>query len=138
MKSVLMQILIAAFTGGILLAVFQYWADRKTRKARVAVATATVTTQVELAELGTDSLRLANVERRMSLLADAHEQERLTWQRALGNVREELANCRIRIDHLEVGYRASITYIRELRLWGRTVAPDAVMPPVPAAVDMNE
>lgn len=127
----LRALLLALCTTGVVTAGFQYWGDRKHRRTQAVIETATTATTIEAAELSTEAQRLALVERRLQILSNTHD-------KTVDVMQGQLNRAFARIEKLEQTSRDAFAYIRELRLWGRNVAPTIPLPPVPLTIDINE
>jgi hypothetical protein len=133
------DLLAAGSSGGvvvaIILALIEYIRDRKSAKAKGAIDQRTVQTKV-------DDIGLANLDRRLTLLARAHDEENEARQGTINAVRADLGEALTRISELErrlefidARYRAAIRYIRALRTWITRQLPNHDAPPVPAALE---
>lgn len=133
------ELLTAGGSGGvvvaILLAIINYVRDHKSTKAKGVIDSRTVETRV-------DDIGLTNLEKRLTLLARAYDEERATRQSTIEVLRGELTEALSRIDELErrlefidARYRAAIRYIRVLRLWITRQLPNHDAPPIPAALE---
>jgi hypothetical protein len=125
------------FSTGVLTALIKYFSDRKLNRAKGIVAEQTIGTDV-------DTARLAILDRRLSLVEKAHDQEVEALQATIRNFKERLESALSRITLLEQRvefedsrYRAAVKYIRSLRLWIARHVPGVDPPAIPSALEAD-
>lgn len=125
------------FSTGVLTALIKYVSDRKVNRARGVVAEQTIGTDV-------DTARLAILDRRLSLVEKAHDQEVEALQATIRNFKDRLESALSRITLLEQRvefedgrYRAAVKYIRSLRLWIARHVPGVDPPAIPPALETD-
>lgn len=135
MNQLVATLVSSSFTAAVIFTVAQYLRDRRTNKAKGAVAEQTVTTDV-------DAAKLANMDRRLSLVEKAHDEETEALNATIKNLKERLEAALARIDLLEkrvrfedARYRAALRYIHDLRTWINQHLPGGSPPPIPPALE---
>lgn len=127
------------FSAGITATAVKYLLERKSAKAKGAVAEQTVGIDV-------DAARLANMDRRLTLVEKAHDAEVESLQATIKNLKDRLDSTTSRITLLEqrvqfedARYRAALRYIHALRGWiSRNISgvdPPAIPPALEAEFD---
>lgn len=137
MSQLLNTIASSVFSAGLGAAAFSYLRDRRILKAKAAVAEQTVGTDV-------DAARMANLDRRLSLVERAHDAEVEAMQSTINILKDRLDAALSRISLLEqrgefenTRYRAAVRYIRSLRGWISQHVPGMAPPPIPPALEAD-
>lgn len=129
MKQILQYLVTFLLGGGTLWAAVKYFVDRRDSKPQRQVAAQTVGAQVEAAALG-------NLERRLNVMEQAHDQEIQALQATITNLRTRVTELERRATQATIAVR----YIRILRQWIDQQITDATVhpPPVPAGLELDD
>lgn len=135
MNQLVTSIASGIFSATAIAAGIKYIGDRRTLKAKGAVAEQTV-------GLDVDAAKLANLDHRLALVEKAHDQEVEALQATIKNLKDRLDYAMSRIALLErrvqfedARYRAAMRYIHALRAWIAQHVPGMDPPAIPPALD---
>lgn len=135
MKQLLTALVSSGFSTAVVLAGITYLRDRKSNKAKGSVAEQTVGIDV-------DAAKLANMDRRLSLVEKAHDAEVEALQATISNLKERLDSATSRLTLLEqrvtfedARYRAALRYIHALRGWISRNISGIDPPAIPSALE---
>lgn len=137
MNGLLVTISSSVFSAAVIVAIINFFKDRRTNKAKGTIAERTVEMQV-------DAASLVNMDKRLSLVERAHDAERDALHDTIGNLQLRLDQALQRVLVLEQRaefednrYRAAVRYIRQLRAWISNRVPGADPPPVPTTLEAD-